>query len=125
MMLITVTRVKLGFGALMITSHPMTDKVINKILSDAQEIIAQEKEALARGKDLDELQIDKSLLLRPLPKVENDAESVEERQNKLAMASVVMQAKGVNSVHKAVKTYKEQQSGSFDNDAKSKACTIL
>ena len=120
----SVNRVKLVFGALTILSHPMTDKVINKILSDAKEIIAQEKEILANGKDLDELQIDKSLLLRPLPQIEDETESSPEPKS-ARLASVVMQAKGVNSVQKAVKTYKEQRPDSSASGTKSKACLIL
>ena len=118
------------FTALGITSHPLTDKVIDKILSDAQVIIAQEKEALANGKDLDELNIDKSLLLRPLPAMDETERTSESRisassdynsSQNAKLAKVVVQAKGINSIQKAIKTYKD---GKNDGTG-SRACTIL
>ena len=119
------------FTALGITSHPLTDKVIEKILSDAREIIVQEKEALANGKDLDELNIDKSLLLRPLPAIVDETERTSESRISTSsdqissqtakLAKVVVQAKGINSIQKAIKTYKE---GRKDGTG-SRACTIL
>ena len=122
---------KLVFTALGITSHPLTEKVIDKILTDAQEIIAQEVEALANGKDLDELNIDKSLLLRPLPQIIDETENTSESQHSASsdfnssqnakLAKVVVQAKGINSIQKAIKTYKEGK----PNGTGSRACSIL
>lgn len=121
-----VNRVKLEFSALRILSHPMTDSVINKILADAKEIIMQEKEVLASGRDLDELQIDKSLLLRPLPQESRDPDGGSAGSSTLnaRMANVVIQAKGVNSVQRAISTYKEGRASSASG-SQSKACNIL
>ena len=123
---LAVNRVKLEFSALRILSHPMTDSVINKILADAKEIIMQEKEVLASGRDLDELQIDKSLLLRPLPQESRDPDggSAGSSTPNARMANVVIQAKGVNSVQRAISTYKEGRASSASG-SQSKACNIL
>lgn len=122
-----VNRVKLEFSAVHITEHPITEELVNKLLSEAKEIFEREQEFLRtnKDKDVDDFEIESSDLLKPLPqstdkhsegKTDNQSEKSEPK-----LRNVVMKAKGLDSVQKAVKNFRENQ----ESGTQSKACVIL
>ncbi|XP_045196072.2 uncharacterized protein LOC123551303 [Mercenaria mercenaria] len=121
-----VNRVKLEFSAVHITKHPISDELVDKLLSEAEEIYEREQEFLQanKNKDIDDFELDRSALLKPLPQQtdKNSGESdkhVDKSEPKLR--NVVMKAKGIDSVQKAVKNYRDNQQMGHH----SKACVIL
>lgn len=96
---------------------------MDKLLGEASDIYKKEQEHLASGKDIDDFEIDKQSLLKPLPK---SADAAETNGNAGPMEdpklhNVVMKAKGLNNVQKAVQNYREKQAAGNH----SKACVIL
>ncbi|XP_052810715.1 uncharacterized protein LOC128238637 [Mya arenaria] len=121
-----VNKVKLDFSALRITEHPLTDSYIEQVLNEAYELYDQELECIRAGKDIDTLGIDNSSLFKPVPseivenskKSESDPSKPKTNGGGDAMYRAVVQARAVDGVHKAVKTFKQGPEGS-------KACAIL
>ncbi|WAR08984.1 hypothetical protein MAR_018942 [Mya arenaria] len=123
---LTLNKVKLDFSALRITEHPLTDSYIEQVLNEAYELYDQELECIRAGKDIDTLGIDNSSLFKPVPseivenskKSESDPSKPKTNGGGDAMYRAVVQARAVDGVHKAVKTFKQGPEGS-------KACAIL
>ena len=121
----TVNRVKLEFSAVHITKHPISDDLVEKLLSEAEEIYEREQEFLRtnKNKDIDDFEIDRSALLKPLPQQTDPDKDPDKHvdKNDPKLRNVVMKAKGIDSFQKAVKNFRDtHQAGNH-----SKACVIL
>jgi hypothetical protein len=119
--------VKLEFSAVHITEHPISDELVENLLSEAEDIYEREQEFLRtnKNKDIDDFDIDRSALLKPLPQQtdkNSDGETDKHTEkNEPQLRNVVMKAKGVDSVQKAVKNYRNNR----QTDNQSKGCVIL
>ena len=51
---ISVSRVKLNFGATVINEHPFTEEAICMLIQDASQMILEEQERLTMGQDPEE-----------------------------------------------------------------------
>ncbi|KAL4232460.1 hypothetical protein ACF0H5_007153 [Mactra antiquata] len=120
-----VNRVKFEFSAVNIVEHPITEDLVDILISEAKQIYTREQEFLRNNphKDIDDFEVKSSDLLKPLPqKSSPQPENLTtngESTSSPKLHNVVMKAKGVDSVHRAVKQYRE------NTDNKSKACVIL
>ena len=103
-----------------ITSHPISQEIEDKLINEALEIYEREQAFIAMGKDLDDFEIDKSRLLKPLETNESDNESISGDSRKGdRMYNVVRKAKGLKNVKDSIQSYKAK------NGQQSKACVIL
>lgn len=93
---------------------------MNELLQEAQDVYQREQDFLATGKDLDEFDIDSSMLLKPLPKQAGDGLEMNGSKDP-KLHSVVLKTKGVKSVQKAMHNYREK----YGDGNQSKACVIL
>ncbi|KAH3739061.1 uncharacterized protein LOC127851769 [Dreissena polymorpha] len=118
-----VKRVQFEFSAIRITEHPLTDAYMESLITETKEVHAKELELIAAGKDIDELNIKKTDLMKYLPEeiVEKDRLKNLERPANAKMSDVVMKAKGLDNFQKAVKGFRDIK----DKGQGSKACVIL
>lgn len=117
-----MNRVKLEFSALRINSHPFTEEMVDTLVSEAYELFEKEQTFLeTTGKDIDDFDIDKESLLKPIQSPSSDATGNGSDSGDPKLHNVVMKAKGMNYVKKAVQNYRENYTG----DNQSKACVIL
>lgn len=116
-----VNRIKLEFSAVRIISHPISEDIAVRLLSEAQNLYKQEQEHLKLGKELDDFVFDRSDLLKSLP--DDNIWNLNENGNiilsdGLTLHNVVINPKGLEHVQNVVKTCR-------DSSNHSKACVIL
>ena len=82
-MLFAVHRVKLNFDATIITDHPFTPEMVQKLLTTAMEMIAEEDLQIAKGDEPEDWDCveNKGKYLRPLPITEKVVKRFREKLN--------------------------------------------
>jgi hypothetical protein len=83
-LVITVNRVKLNFGATIITEHPFTQEAITQLMEEAQQMIKDEERRLAAGTDPEDWDSEenKAKYLKPVPQTKDGKKSMEKFREK-------------------------------------------
>ncbi|XP_041355029.1 uncharacterized protein LOC121372654 [Gigantopelta aegis] len=129
-----VNRVKMEFDATVINSHPFSKQAVEILVTEAQQMIAEENRILAAGGDLSNLTFDTAKLFRPLPDIpsgqpqEQYQEPKPGEKNPLDSPRKEVTSSGVKKKAKAGKALKRKsskKSTAKGNQDTSKSCTIL